>query len=151
LATRPDQAVELVRGKVAPAPAADGAVVAKLVAQLGAGEFADRESAEKELRKLGAAAAPALRKVLAAGGPTPEQRDRIDRVLAGVTAPAPPTTAELPALRAIAVLERAGTKEARELLDRLSGGVPDALLTRDAKEALLRLQGAEGTRAPAER
>src|SRR5205823_2142908 len=39
LAARPDQAVGLVRGKVAPLPAADGDAVAKLVAQLGAEEF----------------------------------------------------------------------------------------------------------------
>ena len=68
-------------------------------------------------------------------------------MLAGATAPAPPIAAELPALRAISVLERAGTKDARDRLDRLSGGVPDLRLTREAKEALLRLQRAEGTRA----
>jgi len=43
-------------------------------------------------------------------------------------------------VRAVAVLEWVGTKEARELLDRLAGGLADARLTREAKAAADRLR-----------
>ena len=42
------------------------------------------------------------------------------------------------------VLERIGTKAAREVLEALAKGAPDALLTRDAKLALARLDRKAG-------
>jgi hypothetical protein len=42
-------------------------------------------------------------------------------------------------LRAIEVLERAGTAQAKKILSKLAGGAPDARLTREAKAALERL------------
>ena len=42
-------------------------------------------------------------------------------------------------LRAVAVLELAGTAAARELLAALSGGAPEARLTRESQAALQRL------------
>jgi hypothetical protein len=42
-------------------------------------------------------------------------------------------------LRAVAVLERAGTPESRRLLETLAEGVPGAWLTREAKAACDRL------------
>jgi RNA polymerase sigma factor (sigma-70 family) len=46
---------------------------------------------------------------------------------------------QLQALRAVEALERAGTNEARQLLDKLARGAPQARLTREAKTALARL------------
>ena len=45
----------------------------------------------------------------------------------------------LRALRAIGVLEWIGSAEARQILEKLSQGMPDAQLTRDAQSALQRL------------
>src|SRR5262249_44104941 len=45
----------------------------------------------------------------------------------------------LRSLRAVQVLERVGTAEARRLLKRLSEGLPGARLTQDARAALQRL------------
>ena len=42
-------------------------------------------------------------------------------------------------LRAVEVLERSRTPEAKALLERLSAGAPEARLTQDAKAALERL------------
>jgi hypothetical protein len=43
------------------------------------------------------------------------------------------------AVRAVAVLEQIGTPEARQVLEALARGAPDALLTQDAQAALGRL------------
>ena len=43
--------------------------------------------------------------------------------------------------RAVEVLERIGTAEARRMLKGLSGGIPEVSLTRDARDALRRLSG----------
>ena len=53
-------------------------------------------------------------------------------------------------LRAIAALERIGTPPAREVLEALARGVPDAPTTRDAADALLRLSRGK-THPPASR
>ena len=45
----------------------------------------------------------------------------------------------LRALRAVAVLEDVGSREAKAILETLAGGVPDARLTREAKAALRRM------------
>ena len=42
--------------------------------------------------------------------------------------------------RAVAILERTGTDEARKLLDELAGGLPDARLTMEAEAAVARLK-----------
>jgi hypothetical protein len=43
-------------------------------------------------------------------------------------------------VRAVEVLEHIGTAEARELLELLARGTPEARITREAKAALTRLQ-----------
>jgi hypothetical protein len=48
-------------------------------------------------------------------------------------------------LRAIEVLEHIGTAEARELLQKLVEGAPEARLTREAKAALQRLANRPAT------
>jgi hypothetical protein len=50
------------------------------------------------------------------------------------------------ALRAIQVLELISSPEAREVLEKLATGTPDALLTRDAKEAVKRLKNRQANR-----
>lgn len=61
--------------------------IEELVQKLGAEEFAVREEASKELRKIGKAAAPALRKALESGDP--EVRTRAKRLLEGIEQPPP--------------------------------------------------------------
>jgi hypothetical protein len=93
--------------------------------------------ATRDLENLGHAAIPALRKALEAGPPA-ETRRRIDQLLARK-----PTVADRPEqirrLRAMQVLEHAGTKDARSVLAELADGLPLAAETREARAALGRL------------
>jgi RNA polymerase sigma factor (sigma-70 family) len=117
-----------------PVAAADPRRVAGLVAELDSERFAVRQQAARELEALGESAAPALHKALA--GPLPlETRRRIEQVLARQPG------ARLQALRAVEVLEHIGTPAARELLQALAQGIPEARQTREAKASLRRLAG----------
>ena len=138
LADRPAAAVALIRDRLKPAKAAELATVRSLLAKMDAEEFAEREEATKELQHLGYAAVPALRQALR-GELSAEQKKRVQDVLATVAAPAILSGDSLREVRAIAVLERAATPEARKLLADLAGGNPEARLTREAKAALKRL------------
>ncbi|MDB5310797.1 MAG: hypothetical protein JWO38_4999 [Gemmataceae bacterium] len=140
LVDRPAEAVALLREKLKPARPADEVAVNALVSKLGDQEFAQREAATEALQALGAASAPALRSALK-GDPSAEQADRIKRLLVAVNAPVAPPGDRLRELRAVAILERTRTAEARKLLDELAGGVPDARLTMEAAAAAARLKG----------
>jgi hypothetical protein len=138
LADRPERAVALLRERVKPVRSADDAAVRGLVAKLDVPAFATREAAEKQLRELGETAVPALRAALKAGV-SDEQKVRVDRLLAAAATPVIGPGDRLRQLRAVAVLERAGTDDARKLLDELAGGLSEARLTREAAAAIRRL------------
>ena len=96
-----------------------------------------REKAAGELERWGERAVPALRRALV-GGPSPEARRQIERLLGRLDGPVTAPEA-LRAVRAVEVLEQAGTPEARRVLEALAGGAPEARLTREAKASLGRL------------
>jgi WD40 repeat protein len=139
LALSPDRAVPLLAERLRPAGAADVRRIRRLCTDLDSDEFAVRSRAQKELEKLGAEAVPTLREVLA-GGPSFEVRKRLESLLVHASA-GNLTAEELRQVRALAVLERAGTPEARKVLAALAGGRADARLTREAKASLERLAG----------
>jgi hypothetical protein len=115
----------------------EAARIARLIADLDHDDFDTRQKASKELDRLAPANLPALRKALARPASLEAYR-RLERILArhpeGRLSPD-----ELRTLRAVHALEEAGL-EARFLLRKLAGGAPDALLTRDARAALARLE-----------
>jgi hypothetical protein len=135
LAAVPGRAVPLLKEKVHPVAALEPGRLARLVADLDDPVFAVRERATRELKGLGEPAAPALKGALE-NNPSAELRRRAERLLDSLAEPSP---AEWPGLRAVEVLERAGTPEARQLLEALAGGAPEARLTQAAKESLRRL------------
>jgi WD40 repeat protein len=143
LAADPAQALPLLRRHLRPAPAPDADRVAWLLADLGSERFDKRDRAARELEAVGEAAAPVLRRALEARPPL-ETRRRIEAILEQWEGP---TAARLVAVRATAVLERAGTAEARRLLDELAGGAPGAHLTQAARASVQRL-GKRGPSAP---
>jgi RNA polymerase sigma factor (sigma-70 family) len=143
LARAPAQAVALIGKHVQPVPFPQRAAVARLLAALDSKEFAQREKATQELQQLGEVAEAALRQLLD-NQPSLEVRRRAEGILAKMKeaetkAPPVPSGEALRVLRALEVLERAGTPEAERLLGRLAEGAPHAALTREARGSWERL------------
>jgi RNA polymerase sigma factor (sigma-70 family) len=141
LSDRPDQAIRVLGERMKPAKAADEGNVRRLVLSLGAQGFNDREAASKELRALGESAIPHLRAAFKTEL-SPEQKARVQSLLTEASAWVLPPGERLRQARAIAVLERIGNDDARQLLKELAGGMADARQTREAAEALGRLEAA---------
>jgi hypothetical protein len=106
-------------------------------------EFRPREKAAEVLAKAGESALPALRAALSRR-PSAEARRHI-KDLQEKAENAEPTRSSLGGLRAIEVLEHIAMPDARQLLQKLAAGNPDARLTREAKAALERLTGGAGS------
>jgi hypothetical protein len=139
LAESPDQALPALRERLKPIAALSVEQVRPLIADLDHEEFARREQAMKRLRELGPQAEAALQ-AASKGNLSAEQRQRIEEILAAIADPksalTPTAVAELRALR---ILERIQTPEARRLLKELAGGAESAPLTREARDALERI------------
>jgi WD40 repeat protein len=109
----------------------------ELLSDLDSPKYAVRDKATAQLEKLAELARSALEKKLAAK-PTLEMRIRIEAILAKLDGPE--TRPEvLRGLRAVEVLERIGTPDARQVLKTIAAGAPDAPVTQDARAALARL------------
>jgi tricorn protease-like protein len=139
LAAAPGQAVPLLRARLRPVAGADPKQLAQWIADLDSDQFDVREHGARALEELGEAAGPALRKALA-GRISAEARKRAEQLLADLEQPAA-APKRLRVLRAIEVLEHLGTAEARQVLQALAGGLPQARLTQEAKASLRRLAG----------
>jgi hypothetical protein len=137
LAQRPGQAEGLLKDKLAGHPGMDVERLARLIADLDADEFKAREKASNELAKLGQLAEGALKKALE-GKPSAEMKRRVQTLLAKLDGKtADPEQRRL--LRAIEILERLGTREARRLLNKLEKEATVADAAREAKASLERL------------
>ncbi len=140
LIAAPVDALTLLRSHLKPSEGVDEKRVERLVADLDSDAFAVREKATKELRKLGELAEPACRKALAAR-PALEMSRRLQELLDEVGQEQwRPSPEILRQLRAIEVLERLSTPEARRLLETLAAGAAGARQTREASAALQRLR-----------
>jgi hypothetical protein len=128
-----------LRERLRPVTPADEKLVARLIADLDGDRFEVREKATSDLEKLGEVAIPACRKALA-GSPPAEVRRRLEALVNRweqvLQNPAGDILREL---RALEVLERAGTPEARRLLEAIAGGTSGFRLTREAKASAGRL------------
>jgi hypothetical protein len=137
LADSPQDTLAYLRERVKPSPTAAAELTRKLLVDLDSDSFAVREAAVKRLKELGLQAELALRTALMAKASL-EQRRRIEELLAALQGTPPQSTAEeLRQLRALIVLERIGTPEARRLLEDVAKGPPSARLTRQARAALM--------------
>jgi WD domain, G-beta repeat len=134
LVAAPGQALTLLAQRLRPITRVDAAQLARLVADLGSDRFPVREKATEDLVRLGAAAAPALRKALETEPPL-EIRRRVERLLDKLEG-----TERLRQTRALAALERIGTPEAAQVVEVLAGGVAGAWLTQEARTSLDRLR-----------
>jgi RNA polymerase sigma factor (sigma-70 family) len=128
--------VPWIKERVKPAAPPDNKRVAGLLAQLDAQDFEAREKAAGELLKTGEGIVPALDKALAEK-PSDEARKRMEDLRARLTGVVLQGE-RLRAYRAVEVLELIGTPEARQVLQALADGAPEALVTRSARAALKR-------------
>jgi WD40 repeat protein len=138
LADAPGDAVPFLRDRLKPAEAPPAERVRALIARLDSAAFVDRQAAEKELRALGSAAAPALRAAMKAGA-SGEQTWRVKNVLAAFASPVLPPGDGLRQMRAVAALEWAESAGARKLLRELAAGAAEDRLTEAANAAIERL------------
>jgi dipeptidyl aminopeptidase/acylaminoacyl peptidase len=129
--------LSLIKDRFRPVASIDPRRLERLVADLDGNQFAVRRRATDELEQLVELAEPALRTALTKQPPL-EVRQRIERLLELLRAPATHPD-RLQALRAVEVLERVDTPEAREQLRELAGGAPESWVTQAAKAALQRL------------
>jgi hypothetical protein len=136
LAAAPREAVAALDKRLSSATPVEAAAIKRLVGGLDDDSFEAREEAGRRLSGLGEAARAALSDALA-NKPSAEARRRIEELLGALDGPLGRERVRL--VRAVEVLESSGTPEARRVLKRLAGGEPNALLTREAKAALVRL------------
>lgn len=135
----PAAAAKLLTGRVT--PVAEPVGLAALVTDLNASNFRTREAAAGRLLALGDAARPAVAAALK-GESTAEARERLERLSAALADDRPPQRADLQKLRALTVVERIDTPEARAKVREVARGMADARVTREAKRAAERLAAA---------
>jgi RNA polymerase sigma factor (sigma-70 family) len=141
LVASPHETVAFIKERLKPVAPVQAAVIEKLVAQLDSSDFKVRQKAHEELLKIGEQVVPYLDRALTASI-TLECRRRLEQAHARLTASAM-TRTRLQTMRAIEVLERIGSAEARQVLQALAAGAPGALATAQARAALERLKKAD--------
>jgi RNA polymerase sigma factor (sigma-70 family) len=133
-----EQAVAFLKDHLRPIPPEAAEKIAAWIADLDNERFETRSKAEAELEKLEELAEPALRRALRKQPSSLEARRRLEALLQRLEGPIT-STETLRRLRAVEALEHIGSPETRQVLQALTEGAPQALLTRQAKAALKRL------------
>ena len=131
------EVLKFLRERVRPVGGIDKMLVQKLIGDLDSAKFATREVASWRLLKMGLAVLPEVRR--RPSGLSAEVVERLTRLEEHLTNPIP-TGETLRILRAVAVLQRIGTIEARKLLEDLAGGFSDAPETRAAQWTMRQLK-----------
>jgi hypothetical protein len=138
LLAAPDELALLAEKELRPDPDDDPRLIAQLIADLASRRFAARRRATLVLEKLGEKAEPLLRKTLESRPTDLELYLRLEHILAKRDAQEP-APAYLRALRALELLERSATSQARRVLAGLANGPADLWQTREARASLERL------------
>lgn len=136
LVDHPNVAIPLLRERVA---ATSAQSIQALVNQLGNEDFASREKATRALASIGEDARAPLR-TAASESASQEARNRASRLLRSMKVHKDrPSDATLRAIRAVEVLERIGSPEAKGLLAKWERECAGTLLGQEAKSAHERL------------
>jgi hypothetical protein len=143
LAQRPKEAVPFLAERLRPLAAQrdfddDPERIKRLIADLDADDFQQRQGASRELSKLGKRVEPALRKALL-GDPGAEMKKRVETLLERMARPNV-SPERLQAGRALEALELMRTEEAREVLAAFAAQAKHQWLKESAEEALRRLR-----------
>jgi RNA polymerase sigma factor (sigma-70 family) len=140
LAGHPTEAMALLRARFRAEPLPPDPAVVALIKNLDSDTFATREEATRKLVEQGPKVEKPLRRLLA-GTPSAEARRRVEEILPRLTAPLqrlPLSGETLRGVRAIEVLERIHTTEARKLLEAWCEPGRDTRLNAEAEAALAR-------------
>ena len=134
----PRQSIPFLGERMRAKGAAQAPTISQLIADLDSDRFAVRERATETLLRMRRGPEAKLKKAL--HGPLSlEARRRIQSILSRSSAPVPLTPESLRALRAVQVLEKIGTMEARAMLAELSAAPADVWAAHAADAALERL------------
>jgi hypothetical protein len=134
----PKESLAWINEHVKPATVVDPRRIAKLIEDLNDNQYRVRQSATAELLQIVELVVPAIDKALSAK-PTLETLRRLQDTRKRLISPVLKGE-QLRTFRVVEVLERIGTTQARQLLETLAGGAPGAMLTKQARAALARLQ-----------
>ena len=135
LSVRSDLVLEQFRKRIRRVESVDLTTITARIADLDADDFDRREAASKQLAAFGPQAESALRKALEETT-SAEVRSRIGKLLKPLDSWVVTDPDALRSLRAIWVLERIGTPEARAVLEDLAKGAPEVRQTQEAKATL---------------
>jgi WD40 repeat protein len=140
LADRPAEAMKMFGERLTPIRVPTETT--NLIDQLDLATFRAREAASRRLLDLGDAVRPAVAKAMTAAT-DPEARGRLESITASLADRRPPQPVDLRRLRALVVLEKIGSPEARTKVQELAGGMDGVRVTVAAKAALKRMSGRE--------
>jgi WD40 repeat protein len=132
----PDATVAFLKERVRPAPPLDVKQIREWIGRLDDARYKVREKAVNDLTQIGDSILPLVEQALEAK-PSLETRKRLE-FLHGQLSSRQLQGERLRAYRAVEVLERIGTTEARQILQELAAGNPGALVTLSAQAALKR-------------
>lgn len=134
--SRPKMAVAILNERIQPAKPADPKAVEQWLRDLDSGVFAKRAFAMRELKRNAELALPALQRALESQ-PSLELQRRVESLLAELQG-SNLSPEQIRVVRSIEVLERIDTAEARQVLEKLAGGAPGSLTTRESQKSLQR-------------
>jgi hypothetical protein len=137
LEASPKSATALLAERVKSAAAPDAKQKKKWVADLDNDDFDAREKATTELARLGELARPALEAAMKSK--SAETRRRAEELLGRLKPDVTPAAEDVRGLRAVEVLVRINTPEARQALQALAKGPEGDRVAREAKATLERL------------
>jgi WD40 repeat protein len=137
LAASPKEAVPFLQKQLKPTAAPDAKQIAKLIADLDSEQFQEREDATEALARAGPVAEEAVRKALG-NKPSAEVKTRLELILSKMAGSLGPNMDVVRATRAVEVLEKIGTSEARKVLEEVAAG--DGQATLEARSAVERLK-----------
>jgi hypothetical protein len=131
LAAAPRRAVTFLKGRLMPVPLDQSRRLQALLSDLDSEKFATRETATAGLEQMLDFAHPTLAR-LVQEGPSLEVRRRVETLLKKMRRPEF-VGGRAREARALEVLERIGTTEARALVRALADGAPEARFTEEAE------------------
>jgi WD40 repeat protein len=138
LESAPKEVVPYLEKKLRAEAPPDEKGIAKLIAGLDSEEFQEREDATQALVRAGPTAEAAVKKALE-NKPSAEAKQRLEFILNKMSGKLGPDVEEVRVVRAVEVLERVGTPEARKVLEEFAKG-GEGRLNVEARAAAERLR-----------